>query len=64
MLFDTVRPIGQLSVSDRRRFFGSMRAMYESGISAGDRVVVEGLAKVRPDTPVKVVDAAQPAKQS
>lgn len=40
------------------------RWVIESGISAGDRVVVEGLAKVRPDTPVKVVDAAQPAKQS
>jgi membrane fusion protein, multidrug efflux system len=39
------------------------RWVIASGISAGDRVVVEGLAKVRPDTPVKVVDA-QPAKQS
>lgn len=39
------------------------RWVIESGISAGDKVVVEGLAKVRPDTPVKVVDA-QPAKQS
>lgn len=33
-----------------------------SGISAGERVIVEGLPKVRPDTPVKV--ASQPAKQS
>nr|WP_298172817.1 efflux RND transporter periplasmic adaptor subunit [uncultured Pseudomonas sp.] len=40
------------------------RWVIESGIGAGDKVVVEGLAKVRPDTPVKVVDAAQPAKQS
>lgn len=37
------------------------RWVIESGIGAGDRVVVEGLAKVRPDTPVKVVDAAQVA---
>lgn len=29
-----------------------------SGISAGDRVIVEGLPKVRPDTPVKVVAPA------
>jgi membrane fusion protein (multidrug efflux system) len=28
-----------------------------SGISVGERVVVEGLLKVRPDTPVKVVSA-------
>ena len=40
------------------------RWVIESGIGAGDKVVVEGLAKVRPDTPVKVVDAGQPAKQS
>ncbi len=40
------------------------RWVIESGVSAGDKVVVEGLAKVRPDTPVRVVDAAQPAKQS
>lgn len=33
-----------------------------SGISAGERVIVEGLPKVRPDTPVRV--AGQPAKQS
>lgn len=33
-----------------------------SGISAGDRVIVEGLPKVRPDTPVKV--AAPAASQS
>jgi len=31
-----------------------------AGISAGDRVIVEGLAKVRPDTPVKV---ASPSAQ-
>ena len=29
-----------------------------SGISAGDRVIVEGLPKVRPDSPVKVVTPA------
>lgn len=33
-----------------------------AGISAGDRVIVEGLAKVRPDTPVKV--ASPSAQQS
>lgn len=33
-----------------------------SGISAGERVIVEGLPKVRPDNPVKVAD--QPASQS
>ncbi len=31
----------------------------DSGVSAGDRVIVEGLPKVRPNAPVKVVD--QPA---
>ncbi|HSX65715.1 MAG TPA: efflux RND transporter periplasmic adaptor subunit, partial [Pseudoxanthomonas sp.] len=40
------------------------RWVIESGIGAGDRVVVEGLAKVRPDTPVKVVDAARVASGS
>ncbi len=40
------------------------RWVIESGIGAGDKVVVEGLAKVRPDTPVKVVDAAQAASGS
>ncbi len=33
-----------------------------SGISAGERVIVEGLPKVRPDSPVKVAD--QPVTQS
>ncbi|WP_172150278.1 MULTISPECIES: efflux RND transporter periplasmic adaptor subunit [Pseudomonas] len=41
------------------------RWVVESGISVGDRVIVEGLPKVRPDTPVKVAEApVQPAKQS
>ncbi|MDM8348136.1 efflux RND transporter periplasmic adaptor subunit [Pseudomonas sp. sp1636] len=41
------------------------RWVIESGVSAGDRVIVEGLPKVRPDTPVKSSEAAvQPAKQS
>jgi membrane fusion protein (multidrug efflux system) len=41
------------------------RWVVESGIDVGDRVIVEGLPKVRPDTPVKVAEApVQPAKQS
>ncbi|MDT4862559.1 Efflux pump periplasmic linker BepD [compost metagenome] len=41
------------------------RWVIESGVSVGDRVIVEGLAKVRPDLPVKAGDVAvQPAKQS
>lgn len=41
------------------------RWVIESGISAGDRVIVEGLPKVRPDTPVKVAEPSAPsAKQS
>ncbi len=38
------------------------RWVVDSGIAAGDRVIVEGLPKVRPNTPVKVVDAAAAAK--
>ena len=41
------------------------RWVIESGISAGDRVIVEGLPKVRPDTPVKVAAPSDSsAKQS
>ncbi|MEX6504111.1 efflux RND transporter periplasmic adaptor subunit [Pseudomonas zhanjiangensis] len=41
------------------------RWVVESGIGEGDRVIVEGLAKVRPDTPVKVAEPAPAtAKQS
>lgn len=41
------------------------RWVVESGIGEGDRVIVEGLAKVRPDTPVKVAEPApSAAKQS
>ena len=41
------------------------RWVIESGISAGDRVIVEGLPKVRPDTPVKIAAPSAPsAKQS
>jgi membrane fusion protein (multidrug efflux system) len=41
------------------------RWVIESGISAGDRVIVEGLPKVRPDTPVRVAEPSAPsAKQS
>ncbi|NQD91709.1 efflux RND transporter periplasmic adaptor subunit [Pseudomonas sp. CrR25] len=43
----------------------SGRWVVESGLGEGDRVIVEGLPKVRPDSPVKVADApVQPAKQS
>ncbi|WP_408636971.1 efflux RND transporter periplasmic adaptor subunit [Pseudomonas aestuarii] len=37
------------------------RWVVESGISAGDRVIIEGLPKVRPDAPVKVAEAASSA---
>jgi membrane fusion protein (multidrug efflux system) len=37
------------------------RWVVESGIAAGDRVIVEGLPKVRPNAPVKVVAAAPSA---
>jgi membrane fusion protein (multidrug efflux system) len=41
------------------------RWVIESGVIDGDRVIVEGLPKVRADSPVKVADApVQPAKQS
>jgi membrane fusion protein (multidrug efflux system) len=41
------------------------RWVIESGISVGDRVIVEGLPKVRPDTPVKVAEPGDSsAKQS
>ena len=40
------------------------RWVIESGISVGDRVIVEGLPKVRADTPVKVAQAPAPVSQS
>ena len=39
------------------------RWVVESGISAGDRVIVEGLPKVRPNAAVKVSDKPAPAAQ-
>ena len=40
------------------------RWVVESGIGAGDRVIIEGLPKVRPDAPVKISDKpAAEAKQ-
>ena len=39
------------------------RWVVDSGISAGDRVIVEGLPKVHPNTPVKVVDKSAAAPQ-
>lgn len=38
------------------------RWVVDSGLAAGERIIVEGLPKVRPNTPVKVVDAAAAAK--
>lgn len=38
------------------------RWVVDSGIAAGDRVIVEGLPKVRPNAPVKVVAAAPTAQ--
>ncbi|AYC31485.1 efflux RND transporter periplasmic adaptor subunit [Pseudomonas cavernae] len=41
------------------------RWVIESGIQAGERVIVEGLPRVRPDAPVKAVEAAsQPVDPS
>ncbi|MCY1563451.1 efflux transporter, RND family, MFP subunit [compost metagenome] len=41
------------------------RWVIESGVSVGDRVIVEGLPKVRPDSPVKAVEAGKaPAEQA
>lgn len=39
------------------------RWVVESGIAAGDKVIVEGLPKVRPNAPVKVVDKPSSAAQ-
>ena len=39
------------------------RWVVESGIEAGDKVIVEGLPKVRPNAPVKVVDKPAAAAQ-
>ena len=50
-----IRPIGTAHTANGRW-------VVESGIEAGDKVIVEGLPKVHPNAPVKVVDAA-PAKQ-
>ncbi|MEH6367980.1 MULTISPECIES: efflux RND transporter periplasmic adaptor subunit [Pseudomonas] len=40
------------------------RWVIESGISAGDKVIVEGLSKVRPDAPVKVGSAPATDKKA
>ena len=40
------------------------RWVVESGIGEGDRVIIEGLPKVRPDAPVKVAEAPAPVSQS
>lgn len=50
-----IRPVGTAHTSGGRW-------VVESGIAAGDKVIVEGLPKVHPNAPVKVVEAA-PAKQ-
>jgi membrane fusion protein, multidrug efflux system len=35
--------------------------LVESGLAPGDRLIIEGLQKIRPGAPVRVTDAAQPA---
>ncbi|WP_375741227.1 efflux RND transporter periplasmic adaptor subunit [Pseudomonas boanensis] len=40
------------------------RWVIESGVSDGERVIVEGLPKVRPDAPVKAIEAGTVADQS
>ncbi|WP_394354701.1 efflux RND transporter periplasmic adaptor subunit [Aquipseudomonas alcaligenes] len=50
-----IRPVGTAHTAGGRW-------VVESGIEAGDKVIVEGLPKVRPNAPVKVVEAAA-AKQ-
>ena len=50
-----VRPVTTAHTADGRW-------AVDSGIAAGERIIVEGLPKVRPNTPVKVVDAAAAAK--
>jgi membrane fusion protein (multidrug efflux system) len=50
-----IRPVGTAHTAGGRW-------VVQSGIEAGDKVIVEGLPKVHPNAPVKVVEAA-PAKQ-
>lgn len=50
-----VRPVTTAHTADGRW-------AVDSGLAAGERIIVEGLPKVRPNTPVKVVDAAAAAK--
>jgi membrane fusion protein (multidrug efflux system) len=35
--------------------------LVEDGLVAGDRVIVEGLQKIRPDAPVQAIEAGTPA---
>jgi membrane fusion protein, multidrug efflux system len=37
------------------------RWLVEEGLAAGDRIIVEGLQKVRPDAPVQAIEAGTPA---
>ena len=48
-----IRPIGTAHTANGRW-------VVESGIEAGDKVIVEGLPKVHPNAPVKVVDPPPP----
>ncbi len=58
---DGMARVRQVKTGDTR----DGRWVIESGVSTGDRVIVEGLPKVRPDSPVKAVEASQaPAEQS
>ena len=53
-------PVAQCHRPRRRLVTGQMigeRIVIESGLQAGDRVIVAGLQKVRPGVPVKVAQA-------
>ncbi|MNF04339.1 Efflux pump periplasmic linker BepD precursor [compost metagenome] len=57
---DGMARVRQVKTGDTR----DGRWVIESGISAGDRVIVDGLPKVRPDSPVKAVEAQAPAESA
>ncbi|BAN50772.1 efflux RND transporter periplasmic adaptor subunit [Metapseudomonas resinovorans] len=57
---DGMARVRQVKTGDTR----DGRWVIESGISAGDRVIVDGLPKVRPDSPVKAVEAKAPAESA
>ncbi|BAU76745.1 efflux RND transporter periplasmic adaptor subunit [Metapseudomonas furukawaii] len=58
---DGIARVRQVKTGDTR----DGRWVIESGVGEGDRVIVEGLPKVRPDSPVKAVEASKaPAEQA